>query len=115
MATDRDFVNYVVDQIDDSCEMSFRYMFGGVTLYSKDKVVALLCDNQLFVKPTESGRAYIGNVTEAPPYPGAKLSFLIDEQIDDREWLTQLIILTEQELPKPKPRKKRSKKKKRKK
>lgn len=111
MASDLEFVKYVVDQIDASADIRFRAMFGGYTLYSHDKVVALICDNQLFVKPTEAGRAFIGKVVEAPPYPGAKNSFLIEEQIDDTEWLTQLIAITEAELPKPKPRKKKKKKK----
>ncbi|MBU1240598.1 competence protein TfoX, partial [Myxococcota bacterium] len=56
------------------------------------------------VKPTSAGRAFIGNVVEAPPYPGARPSFLIEDQLEDREWLSQLIALTEQELPEPKPK-----------
>lgn len=107
MANDPDFIQYVCDQIDAACDMSYRHMFGGTTLYSKDKVVALICDNQLFVKPTEAGRKYIGDVTQAPAYEGSKDFFLIEEEIDDREWLTELIRRTEQELPAPKPRKKK--------
>ena len=52
MATDIDFVKFVADQIDDACDISYRKMFGEYALYSKGKVVALLCDDQLFVKPT---------------------------------------------------------------
>jgi len=82
-------------------------MFGGCTLYSNDKVVALICDKQLFIKPTEAGRSFIGEVVEAPPYPGAKNCFLIGDQIDDAEWLTALIKVTEAELPGRKPRKRK--------
>ena len=82
-------------------------MFGGTTLYSKGKVVALICDNQLFVKPTDAGRAYIGDVTEAPAYEGSKNFFLVEGEIDDIEWLTTLITVTERELPRPKPKRKR--------
>ena len=85
-------------------------MFGEYALYSKGRVVALICNDQLFVKPTESGRSFIGEVTEASAYPGAKLSFLIQDQIEDREWLTKLISLTEKELPKHKPRRKAKRK-----
>jgi TfoX/Sxy family transcriptional regulator of competence genes len=85
-------------------------MFGGCTLYSHSKVVALICDNQLFVKPTEAGRSFIGDVVEAPPYPGARNSFLIEDKIEDGEWLTELITLTEKELPMPKPKAKKKKK-----
>jgi TfoX/Sxy family transcriptional regulator of competence genes len=104
MATDPDFVKFVADQIDDTCEISYRKMFGEYALYSKGKVVALVCDNQLFIKSTEAGKSFIGDVVEAPPYPGAKLAFLIQDKIEDEEWLTQLITLTEEELPMPKPK-----------
>jgi len=107
MATDLEFIEFVADQIEDRCEISYRAMFGAFTLYSKGKVVALVGDNQLFVKATEAGRAFIGDVVEAPPYPGAKLAFLIEDEIEDRKWLTQLITLTEESLPKPKPKKKK--------
>ena len=109
MSNDPDFIQYVCDQITDVCDVSFRHMFGGTTLYSRGKVVALICDNQLFVKPTEAGRAYIGDVTEAPAYEGSKDFFLIEDAIDDSEWLTELIRRTELELPKPRPRKKKKK------
>ena len=107
MANDLDFIEFVVDQIDASCDIRFRHMFGGCTLYSHDKVVALICDDQLFVKPTEAGRSFIAEVVEAPPYEGAKNSFLIGDQIEDAAWLTELIKRTEAELPKPRPRKKK--------
>ena len=107
MANDPDFIQYVCDQIDASCDVSFRHMFGGTTLYSKGKVVALICDSQLFVKPTDAGRAFIGDVTEAPAYEGSKDFFLIQDEIDDAEWLTELIRRTEEVLPKPRPRKKK--------
>jgi len=110
MATDKAFVDFVVDQIDSACDMTYRWMFGGCTLYSKGKVVALICDDQLFVKPTEAGRQFIGNVIEAPAYEGAKPSFLVQDKIEDAEWLTQLITLTEKELPAPKPKRKVKKK-----
>jgi len=107
MANDLAFIEFVVDQIEPSCDVRFRHMFGGCTLYSQDKVVALICDDQLFVKPTEAGRSFIGDVVEAPPYEGAKDSFLIGDKIEDGEWLTQLIALTAAELPAPKPRRKK--------
>ncbi len=109
MASDLTFVDFVTDQIDGTCEMSYRKMFGEYALYSKGKVVALVCDDQLFVKPTDAGRSFIGEVVEAPPYPGAKLAFLVQDKIEDSEWLTRLIALTEEELPEPKPKKKKSK------
>ncbi len=107
MANDPDFIQYVCDQIEATCDVSYRHMFGGTTLYSKGKVVALICDNRLFVKPTEAGRGFIGEVTEAPAYEGSKNFFLVEDEIDDAEWLTELVRRTEQALPKPKPRRKK--------
>ena len=110
MASDLNFVKFEADQIDASCEISYRKMFGEYALYSRNKVVALICDDQLFIKPTEAGKSFIGEVVESPPYPDAKLAFLIQDQIEDKEWLTQLITLTEEELPKPKPKRKKQSK-----
>jgi len=74
-------------------------------------VVALICDNQLFVKPTEAGKHYIGQFVEVPAYPGARPSLLIEEQIEDSEWLSTLILITERELPTPKKKPKKKPKK----
>ncbi|MCP4751359.1 MAG: TfoX/Sxy family protein [Proteobacteria bacterium] len=109
MASDLSFVEFVVDQIEKAGNITYRKMFGEYALYCKDKVVALICDNQLFVKPTEAGKSFVGDVVEASPYPGAKPSFLIEDQIEDSDWISNLIILTEKELPKPKPKKKKKK------
>ena len=111
MSSDQSFVDYIIDQLSTFAPVTYRKMFGEYALYSGSKVVALVCDNQLFVKPTETGRAFIGKPTEAPAYPGAKNSFLIDN-LDDREWLAELIRKTAKELPEPKPKKKKTKKKK---
>jgi len=111
MASDQAFVEYIAEQLSDECEISFKAMFGGVTFYSKGKVVALVCDGQLFVKPANAGKEFIGEFVEAPAYPGARPSLLIQEQIEDSEWLSELIAITERELPKPRPKaRKRTKK-----
>ena len=104
MASDANFVQFVVDQIDRAGEITSRKMFGEYALYCNAKVVALICDNKLFVKPTEAGRKYIGNAIEAPAYPGAKPSFLIEDKLEDRKWLTELIRITEKELSAPEPK-----------
>jgi TfoX/Sxy family transcriptional regulator of competence genes len=107
-----EFVEYITDQVDNSCDLKHRMMFGGCTLYLDAKVVALICDDQLFVKPTKAGRAFIGNVVEAPAYPGAKNSFLIEDQVEDGDWLTKLLTVTAAELPTPRPKKRNKIKKK---
>lgn len=109
MASDLNFVKFVVDQLESVADISFRKMFGEFALYCNDKIVALICDNQLYIKSTEAGRTFIGKVNETSPYPGAKPAFLLNEQIENKDWLSHLIIITEKELPKPKPKKQKKK------
>ena len=108
MASDLSFVEFIVEQIKNAGEITYKKMFGEYAIYSNGKVVALICDNQLFVKPTEPGRNFIGEVREAPPYPGAKLSFLIEDKFEDSDWISELIRITARELPEPKPKLKKA-------
>jgi TfoX/Sxy family transcriptional regulator of competence genes len=107
MASDQTFVDFIVDQIENAGEISAKKMFGEYALYSGEKMFALICDDKLFIKPTQAGRAFIGDVVEAPPYPGAKPSFLIEEKVEDRGWLSELVRISVAELPMPKPKKKK--------
>ena len=109
MASAQKFVDFIIDQIGFSDSVSYKKMFGEYGLYFDGKLFALVCDNQLFIKPTQSGRVYIDDVVEAAPYPGAKPSFLIEEKLEDREWLRELISITVKELPEPKLKKKKDK------
>jgi TfoX/Sxy family transcriptional regulator of competence genes len=85
-----------------------RRMFGEYALYCDGKVVALLCDNQLFVKPTEAGRALLGEPLEAAPFPGARPWFLVGDDLDDERFLTELVRRTADALPVPPPKKPRA-------
>jgi DNA transformation protein and related proteins len=110
MSSDLNFVEYVRDQVNEAGQVSFKKMFGEYAIYFDEKVVALVCDNQLFIKPTAGGRSMIGSIVEAPPYSGAKPHFLIGEQLEDRQWMSNLIQLTASELTAPKPKKSKPKK-----
>ena len=110
MASDASFVEFIVEQMDNAGEITYKKMFGEYGLYSDGTIMALICNDQLFVKPTEAGRSFIENVIEAPPYPGAKPYFLIEDQADDREWISNLVRVTVKELAKVKPKTKRRKK-----
>jgi TfoX/Sxy family transcriptional regulator of competence genes len=79
MASDLSFVEYVCEQMSDAGMITFRKMFGEYVIYCEGKVVALVCDNRLFVKPTSGGREVAGQVAEAPPYPGAKNYLVVGE------------------------------------
>jgi TfoX/Sxy family transcriptional regulator of competence genes len=106
MATKQSTADYLVDQLSGAGAIRSRKMFGEYALYCDEKVIALLCDDQLFVKPTDAGRALIGEPEEAPPYPGAKPHFLIpEERWEEREWLSSLVAATAESLPKPKKKK----------
>lgn len=106
MASDKSFIEFILDQIEDAGEITAKKMFGEYAIYANGKLFGLICDNKLFIKPTKGGRDFIGNVVEAPPYTGAKPSFLIEDKIDDREWLSELVRISVNELPEPKPKKK---------
>ena len=108
MSSERNFVKFIADQLEDAGIITYRMMFGEYGIYCDGKLVALVCDDQLFIKPTEAGREFIGEVTEAPPYPGARNSFLIEDKFEDREWISNLVRITAQELPEPKPKKKKT-------
>lgn len=98
-----------LDPADLAGALSYKKMFGEYALYLEGKVVALVCDNQLFLKPTIEGREILGTVSERPPYPGAKPHFLIGDHIDDREVLRRLLKATARALPPPKPKKSKHK------
>ena len=105
MASDQNFVDFVLEQIKNAGEITAKKMFGEYGIYSDGKLFGLICDNKLFIKPTSSGREFIGNVIEAPPYEGAKSSFLIEDKIEDSNWLSELIKISVKELPLPKKKK----------
>jgi TfoX/Sxy family transcriptional regulator of competence genes len=103
VATDHSYVEYICDQVALPDALAYKKMFGEYALYLDEKIVALVCDNMLFLKPTAEGREILGVVSEQPPYPGAKLHFRIDGEIDDRELLQRLFVVTASALPVPKP------------
>ena len=112
MASDIGFVEYVCEQIRGAGQVSHRRMFGEFAVYCDGKVVALVCDNQFFLKPTDAGKALLDRVKQAPPYPGAKPYLLIDAQLDDAEAAATLVRATAAALPAPaaKPARKAAKK-----
>jgi TfoX/Sxy family transcriptional regulator of competence genes len=104
MATEQGFVEHLQTQSGLGAALSFRKMFGEYALYLQGKVVAFACANQLYLKPTAPGRALLGSPCEAAPYPGGKLWFLIDEQLEDRDLLGRLFRVTADALPLPEPK-----------
>lgn len=109
MASQQSTVDFIVDQIRGAGSVHAKKMFGEYGVYCDGKMVALVCDDQLYVKPTAPGRAFAGDCEEGCPYPGAKPCLLISgDQWDDAEWLTRLIAISAVALPAPKKSKGRS-------
>jgi DNA transformation protein and related proteins len=110
MASKQSTVEFLAEQIQEAGTIRYRKMFGEYALYCDEKVVAFVCDDQLFVKPTEVGRTFLDKTHEAPPYPGAKMYLRVPEdKWDDRAWLTNFIIQTANSLPTPQKKQKKKK------
>ena len=102
MASKQSTVDYIVEQVASAGVITQRKMFGEHALYSDGKLVALICDDQLFVKPTKAGRRYLGTVDERSPYQGAKPCFWVSgDRWDEGEWLAELLRISATELPLP--------------
>lgn len=109
MATDLQTVEFIADQSGLGPRLVHRRMFGEYALYLNTKVVAFVCDNKLFLKPTDAGRALLGTPTEAPAYAGSKNYFLLEAELEDRDLLRRALEVTESALPLPKPKTRRAK------
>jgi TfoX/Sxy family transcriptional regulator of competence genes len=108
MASNVATVQFICDQADLGKRLAYRKMFGEYALYLDGKVVALICDDQLFLKPTPEGRTHLGSVVEAPPYPGAKNFFLLSSELEDPDRLAEALRVTARALPEPRPKPARS-------
>ncbi|MGE3919746.1 MAG: TfoX/Sxy family protein [Gammaproteobacteria bacterium] len=100
MSSSQGTVDFIIDQIAGIGNLRTRKMFGEYAIYLNEKVVAFVCDDQLFVKPTAKGKNFIKDYVEDYPYPGAKPHLLISGDLwENQEWLSQLFKITELALP----------------
>jgi len=105
MASQQGTVDFLLDQLGGAGAVTAKKMFGEVGLYCDGKMFGIISDDQLYLKPTDAGRAWLGTPHEAPPYPQARSWFLIaGERWDERDWLVQLARRTIGALPLPKPK-----------
>ncbi len=104
MASDIKTVTFIADQSGLGSRLAYKRMFGEYALYLNTKVVAFVCDNRLYLKPTDAGRALLGSPTEAPAYPGSKNYFLLEEELENPALLRRAFEVTESVLPLPKPK-----------
>ena len=103
MATELSFVEYVVDQMSGAGQVSFKKMFGEYALYADGKVVALVCDNQLYVKILPASEQ-LGEICEkGPPYPGAKPHYIVEEDmLSTLDTLPHILLDISKSLPEKK-------------
>ncbi len=104
MATDKDFADHVAGLVSG---ISLRRMFGEYGVFVGEKMVGVLCDNQLFLKPTPGALAALGDVELVSPFPRAKPYALIDDMHEDGAGLSRIVAGIAEELPEPKPKKPR--------
>lgn len=104
MASNKAFVDYVVEQADLGDSLTYKKMFGEYALYHGGKVVALVCDNSLFVKPSSASQELAQSLPQGPPYPGAKDFPIADGLLDDSDALKEFLLATSAALPLPKPK-----------
>lgn len=104
MATNKEFLSYVLKQLSEVQNITYRQMMGEYIIYQNGKIAAYLCDDRLLVKPVPSAAAMLPDALREPPYDGAKDMILV-EQIDDKQFLTELFAAMYDELPLPKKKK----------
>ena len=104
MATSPSTMDFLLDVLSDSRQVSARRMFGEYCLYYAGRPVGLVCNEQLFLKPSEVGRHLMKEPDEGAPYPGARPHLRISPDLwDDRNWMNALVRATFDNLPQPKP------------
>ncbi|MFN0115229.1 MAG: TfoX/Sxy family protein [Paracoccaceae bacterium] len=96
-------MDFILEQAAGAGPVAARKMFGEYGLYLDGKVVALICDGQLFLKPTPGARAAFPDAAEGPPYPGAKPHLCGDELLDDPDRLAGVLRAIAADVPEPKP------------
>lgn len=111
MSTDQTFADHVLDQVAGAGPVSVRKMFGEYALYCDGKVVALICDNQVYLKPLPEVLAMVDAPVFGPPYPGAKPHLVLTDALDDSDLMARLVGTAAAVLPAPKPKKAKAAKK----
>lgn len=104
MASNKEYLDYVLEQLSNLEEITYRAMMGEFIIYYRGKVVGGIYDNRLLVKPIKSAISYMPTASYAVPYEGAKEMLLVDE-VDNKEFLFGLFNAMYDELPAPKAKK----------
>lgn len=106
MASSRNYLDFILDQLSELDEITYRSMMGEYIIYYRGKIAAYICDDRFLVKPVEAAKNLMPDAVYEPPYEGAKEMLLVDA-VDNKEFLTELFEAMYEELPAPKPKKKK--------
>jgi len=104
MATRKEYLHFILEQLSELEEISYRSMMGEYIIYYRSKIAAYLCDDRLLVKPVKTAISLMPDAVYEAPYEGAK-DMLLVEEVDNKEFLTQLFQDIYEELPAPKKKK----------
>ena len=105
MASSKEYLNFVLEQLSELEDVTYRAMMGEYIIYYGGKIVGGIYDDRFLVKPTKSAVAKMPNASMELPYEGAKEMILVDD-IEDKEFLCELLEAMYDELPAPKKKKK---------
>lgn len=106
MASSKEYLHFILGQLSELEEITYRAMMGEFIIYYRGKIVGGIYDDRLLVKPVRSAVSYMPAASYELPYEGAKEMLLVDE-VDNKEFLTGLFQAMYAELPEPKPKKQR--------
>ena len=106
MASSKDYLDFILEQLSDLEEISYRSMMGEYIIYYRGKIIGGIYDDRFLVKSVRSAIALMPNAKYELPYDGAKEMLLVDD-VDNKELLTGLFNSMYDELPVPKPKKKK--------
>ena len=104
MASTKEYLYFILDQLSELKNITYKAMMGEYIIYYQDKIVGGIYDNRFLVKPTKSAKALMPDASLALPYEGAK-GMLLVENVDSREFLANLLNAMYGELPVPKGKK----------
>ncbi len=104
MASDRGYLDFVLEQLSEVGNISYRAMMGEYIIYCQGKVIGGIYDDRFLVKPTASAKRLMPDAVYEIPYDGGKEMLLV-EDIDNKEFLRELIESMTEELPAPKKKK----------
>jgi len=105
MASNLDYVQYVIDQIKTNGKITYKKMFGEYLIYLNNKPVVMVCDNTAFVKMLDCIKSLMENTETGFPYEGAKEHYIVN--VDDSEHLSNVVVVLEKNVPIPKKKKKK--------